>query len=120
MSARRVHGMTLVNRSLVNRSAGYYHPGQMYDHRIKMEVGQAYISLFQKHFSTCPSTRAVAAKARVEKGYASKVIEELVQSRTLMDPEILKQRQLDKRVPTFHLSVEEEVFLLSLSNRKPK
>jgi hypothetical protein len=79
MSARRVHGMTLMNRN-----AGYYHPGQMYDHRIKMEVGQAYIALFQEHHPTRPSTRAVAEKARVDKRYASKVIEELVRTGTLM------------------------------------
>jgi transposase len=114
MSARRVHGMTLMNRN-----AGYYHPGQMYDHRIKMEVGQAYIALFQEHHPTRPSTRAVAEKARVDKRYASKVIEELVRTGTLTDPEILKQQRLDERVPTFHLSVEEEVFLLSLRTENP-
>jgi hypothetical protein len=101
MSARRVHGMILINNN-----AGYYHPGQMYDHRMKMQVGQAYIALFQEHHPTRPSTRAVAAKAGVEKGYASKVIQELVTTGTLTDPEILKQRRLDERVPTYHLSVE--------------
>jgi hypothetical protein len=36
-----------------------------------------------------------------------------------MDPEILKQRRFDKRVPPFLLSVEEEVFLLSLGTENP-
>jgi hypothetical protein len=87
MATRRVHGMTLVNRN-----GGYCHPGEMYTHRTKMEVGQAYMALFVELFLTRPSTRAVATKAKVRKGYASKVIEELVRTGTLVDPEILKQK----------------------------
>jgi transposase len=114
MSARYLHGLTLVNQN-----AGFYHPGEMYDHRTKMMVGQVYISLLLENFWTPPSTRAVAAKARVSRGYASSVIQELLQTGTLVDPETLKQRRLDERLPLFHLSVEEELFLLSLRTENP-
>jgi transposase len=114
MSGRCVHGLTLTNKN-----AGSYHPGRMYDHRIKIEVGEAYISLFHENHPARPSTRAVARKAKVDKGYAKKVIEELLETGTLLDPEILKQLRLDDRVPTYHLSIEEEVFLLSLHTETP-
>jgi hypothetical protein len=91
----------------------------MYDHRIKIEVGEAYVSLFHDNYPTRPSTRALAKKAKVDKGYAKNVIEELVETETLMDPEILKQIRVDERLPTFHLSVEEEIFLLSLHTELP-
>jgi hypothetical protein len=52
---------------------------------MKMMVGQVYISLLLEKFWTPPSTRAVATKARVSRGYASSIIQELLQTGTLVD-----------------------------------
>jgi hypothetical protein len=97
LSTHRVlRGMTLVNHN-----AGYY-PGRMYDHRIKMELVKP-ASHSSEHFPFRPSTRAIAAKARVEKGYVSKV-EELGRTGMLMnhrDPETTTTRGT---VPTFFRS----------------
>jgi hypothetical protein len=38
---------------------------------------------------------------------------------TLIDPDTLKQEKPDERVPTFHLSIEEEIFLLSFRAENP-
>jgi transposase len=114
MSGRRVHGLTLVNRN-----GGFYHPGVLYDHRIKMEVGHAYISIFQENYPTPPTIKAVAEKARVGRTYATQVIEELLATGTLIDPRIIKQHRQDERVPHFHLSIQEELFLLSLWAERP-
>jgi transposase len=114
MTGRRMHGLTLINAN-----GGFYHPGRMYDLRTKLEVGQVYVSLFAENYPTRPSIRAVAKEAKVERTYASKVVEEFVLTGTLIDPETIKQERLDERVPTFHLSVEEEIFLLSLHTENP-
>jgi hypothetical protein len=84
-----------------------------------MNVSQAYVSLFQENYPTRPSIRAVAKKAKVGKRCALKVIDELVLAGTLIDPDTMKQDRLDKKVSTFHLSVEEEIFLLSLHTENP-
>jgi hypothetical protein len=114
MSERRVHGLTLVNGS-----GGFCHPGRTYDLRTKMNVGQAYVSLFQENYPTRTSFRAAAKKAKVGKRHALKVIDELVLTGTLIDPDTMKQDRLDEKVLTFHLSVEKEIFLLSLHTENP-
>jgi hypothetical protein len=114
MSERRVDGLTLVNGN-----GGFCHPGRMRDLRTKMNVGQAHVSLFQENHPTRPSIRAVAKKAKVGKRHALKVIDELVLTGTLIDSDTMKQDRLDEKVPTFHLSVEEEIFLLSLHTENP-
>jgi hypothetical protein len=87
MSLRRLHGLTFVNRN-----GGFYHPGVLYNHRIKMEVGHAYITCFCDNYPHLPMTKAVAKKAKVGRTYASVVIEELLRTGTLIDPEIIKQQ----------------------------
>jgi hypothetical protein len=114
MSERRVHGLTLVNGN-----GGFCHPGCMCDLQTKMNVGQAHVSLFQENYPTRPSIRAVAKKAKVGKRHALKVIDELVLTGTLIHPDTMKQDRLDERVPTFHPSVEEEIFLLPLHTENP-
>jgi transposase len=114
MARRYVPGL-----NLVNNNAGLYHPGRMYDFRIKMDVGRAYVALFQENYPTRPSILAVAKKAKVGWDYASKVVDELVLTGTLIDPDIVQQQRVDERVPTFHLSIEEEIFLLSLHTENP-
>ena len=109
-----MHGLTLVNSN-----GGFYHPGRLYDLRTKMHVGHAYVSLFQENYPIRPSIRAVAKKAKVDRAYASKVIDELVLTGTLIDPDTIKQQRLAERVPAFHLSIEEEIFLLSLRVENP-
>ena len=111
---RGVEGLTSVNLNV-----GIYHPGRMYDFRTKMDVGRAYIALCQELHPIRPSIIDVARKAKVGWEYASRVVEELVRTGTLIDPEILKQQRNDRRVPSFHLSIEEEIFLLSLHSENP-
>jgi hypothetical protein len=83
------------------------------------DIGQAHVSLFQENHPTRPSIRAVAKKTKVGKRHALKVIDELVLTGTLIDPDTMKQDPLGKNVPAFHLSFEEEIFLLSLHTENP-
>jgi hypothetical protein len=58
-------------------------------------------------------------QAKIGQTYASQIIEELLLNGALIDLHIIKQQQLYKRVSTFHLSIEEEIFLLSLWTESP-
>jgi hypothetical protein len=86
MSLRRLHS--------VNINGGFYHPGVLYDHRIKMEVGNAYIACFHDNYPHLSTTTAVAKKAKVGHTYASQVIQEFLLTGTLIVPEIIKQQDL--------------------------
>jgi hypothetical protein len=84
-------------------------------------VGHAYIALYHGNYPVMPSINAVAKKATVSCMYASLVIEELLCTGTLViDPEIRKEQRIEQRLTRFHLTVEEELFLLSLWTENPK
>jgi hypothetical protein len=84
MSLRRLHGLTFVNRN-----GGFYHPG-------KMEVGHAYIALYHDNYPHLHTAKAVAKLAKVGCSYASLVIEELLHTGTIIDPEIIKEQRIEQ------------------------
>jgi hypothetical protein len=84
-----------------------------------MEVGHAYIACFHDNYPHLPTAKAVAKLAKVGRTYASLVIEELLRTGTIIDPEIIKEQRIELRLPKFHLTVKEELFLLSLWTENP-
>ncbi len=97
----------------------FFFSGDIYDYRMKISVGRAYIQLFSDCFPASPTIASVAAKAKVSRTYASKVVSELLLTGTLVNPEIIKQQRKDDRVPTLQPTREEEMFLLSLWSENP-
>jgi hypothetical protein len=79
-----------------------------------MEVGHAYIALYHDNCPEMPSIKVVAKKANISHTYASLVIEELLLPGNLIDPKIIKETGIEQQLTRFHLTVEEELFLLSL------
>jgi transposase len=84
-----------------------------------MMLGEAYKSLLEESFPDAPSMTELAKKAQVSRKYACKVVNEMLSTGILIDPEILKRDRLNAKQPSFNLSVDEEVFLLSLRTEKP-
>jgi hypothetical protein len=116
--SRRIHGLILPNGN-----GGSYHPGQPYNLVRKREVGEAFLTLWADNYPMQPSIRSVAQEARVGWNYASKVIEELLDTGDLVDPELTRPNQMDSGyfvgVGARSLKLEEEVFLLALRTEKP-
>jgi hypothetical protein len=108
---------------LPNRNGGSYHPGQSYNLIRKREVGEAFLTLWEDNCPMQPSVLSVARKARVGWKYASKVIEELLETGDLLDPELTRPNQEESGyfvgVGSRALKLEEEVFLLALRTEKP-
>ena len=102
-----------------NVNGGFYHPGRMYAYTVKLSIGQAYQTLLNDSYPIRPSNRAVARMAQVSRYYAGQVIEELLETGTLLDPEIIKKARLADRPQIYHLSIEEEMFLLALRTEQP-
>ena len=104
----RIEGFTLTNTN-----GGMYHPGRRYDLPKKMEVGVAYLELLAEKGDTT-TIKDVAEKSKVSWFYANAVVDEYKANGYLDDPTIIHNERNLARNPIQHLSIEEEVFLLSL------
>lgn len=102
-----------------NRNGGYYHPGCRYEFTKKMSVGSAYLELWQEFYPIEPSINAVAKRAKVGWNYADRVVTELQHTGTLIDPLTYGDRTRFSLGVGECLSVEEDVFLLSLRAEDP-
>ena len=116
--SRQVHGLILPN---VN--GGSYHPGQAYNLIRKREVGNAFLTLWAGNYPIQPTVRSVAQEAHVGWKYASKVIDELLETGDFVDPRLTRPNQKEAGffvgVGSRTLKQEEEVFLLALRTEKP-
>ena len=79
--SRHIHGSVLPN---VN--GGSYYPGEEYNLIRKREVGNAFLRLWANNYPMQPSIRSVVQEAHVGWNYASKVIDELLETGDLVIP----------------------------------
>jgi hypothetical protein len=116
--SRRIHGLMLPNEN-----GGSCHAGQPCNLVRKREVGEAFLTLWADNCPMQPSVRSVAQEACVGWNHASKVIEELLDTGDLVDPELARPNQMDSGrfvgVGARSLKLEEEVFLPALRTEKP-
>jgi len=109
---------------LPNKNGGSCHPGQACNLIRKREVGNAFLTLWARNCPTQPSTLSVAQEARaVGWKHASQVVNELLETGDLSDPEITRPNQKESGffvgVGSRALKLEEEVFLLALRTETP-
>ena len=98
----------------VNGNGGFYELGRLYPLSKKWEVATVYLKLCEDNYPTIPSMSSLARHAGVSDKWAKKVIDELIETGQLENPNITKH---DKKVPCgvgLDFTLEEENFLLSL------
>ena len=98
----------------VNRYGSFYKHGKEYSFSKKWDVAVVYFRLWEANWPLQPSMASLAKHARVNRKYATKVINELTVTGYLINPSATKGNKNQARGCGLGLTLEEEVFLLAL------
>ena len=97
-----------------NENGGFYTRGESYSYAKKCEIVTVFFELWTETFPERPSFSKVARECKVSRGCATKFIREFEEHGNLADPkEATEEKKNDDGVFDI-LTVEEELFLLSL------
>ncbi len=85
----------------------------------KLEISYLYLALCHEKFPERPSQREFAARAKISTYYARKIIIELTNTGSLMDPEVTNSHRIRTKEKVLYLDPAEELFMLALRAEKP-
>ena len=100
-----------------NQNGGLYKRGKRYDLIKKQTVAVEYLTMRVESENGRINISEIAKRARVSWKYAKKIVTEYERTQTISDPSI--QKKIINRPKRYHLSIEEEVFLLALRAEDP-
>ena len=94
-------------------------PGVAYDFGMKMRVASIYVESLMELYPREPTIKFVAEEAKVGWDFARRVISEIQDTGTVIDPGVTCNELMSNRKVSDYLSKQEEVYLLALRAEKP-
>jgi hypothetical protein len=85
----------------------------------KLEISYLYLALCHEKYPERPSQREFAARAKISTYYARKIIMELTNTGSLIDPEVTNSDRIRNKEKVLYLDPAEELFMLALRAEKP-
>jgi transposase len=114
MTPRKPHFPTLRNAN-----GGWYQSGRVFTLPKRLTIGYEYLDLCIDKWPERPSTRQLATKAKISQTTARKIVMELENTGSLLDPELTNSQNMRDREKKYYLEPTEELFLLALRAEKP-
>ncbi len=102
-----------------NGNGGWYQKGRLFLMPKKLEISYLYLDLCYEKYPERPSQRDFAARAKISTYYARKIIIELTNTGSLIDPEVTNSDRIRSKEKVLYLDPAEELFMLALRAEKP-
>jgi hypothetical protein len=102
-----------------NGNGGWYQKGRLFLMPKKLEISYLYLDLCYEKYPERPSQRDFAARAKISTYYARKIIIELTNTGSLIDPKVTSSDRIRKKEKVLYLDPAKELFMLALRAEKP-